>query len=88
MNRIDDRQIVSIATTVATANLGRSNFTSVLSGSTVDSTGREGLKITIVLAPGASVKVTGEKAVDMVFDINKKLQDAGEERFSIIHYST
>jgi hypothetical protein len=70
MSRTDHEQIVSIARTVATANLGSSSFTSVLSGSTVDSTGREGLQITIVLAPGASVRVTGEAAVNTVFDIN------------------
>jgi hypothetical protein len=88
MSRIGHDQIVSIARTVATANLGSASFTGVLSGSTIDSMGREGLQITIVLAPGASVGVTGEAAVNMVFDINKRLQDAGEERFSVVRYAT
>jgi hypothetical protein len=88
MAKIDERKIISIATEVATANLGSSSFADVRSNPTIDSMGREALQITIVLTPGSSAKVTGEAAANTVSDINQKLQDAGEERFSIVRYST
>jgi hypothetical protein len=88
MNTLDQNQIVNIATGVATTHLGRSNFTSVSSASTIDSTGRDALQITIVLAPGFASSVSGVVAANTVFDMNKRLRDAGEERFSIVRYST
>jgi hypothetical protein len=88
MSTLDQTQIVNIATGVATANLGQSNFTSVSSTSTIDSTGRDALQITIVLSPGFAPRVTGEIAANTVFDMNRRLRDAGEERFSIVRYST
>ena len=88
MKTIDPKLINSIASTVATANLGPSKFTSVSSAPTLDSTGREALQITIYVDPFAARSITGEIAANTVFDMNKRLQDAGEERFSIVRYIT
>jgi hypothetical protein len=85
---LDQSQILNIATRVATANLGQSNFTSVSTSSIIGSTGHEALQITINLAPGSAANVTGVVASNTVFDMNKRLREAGEERFSIVRYST
>jgi hypothetical protein len=88
MNMLPVNRINDIALKVATANLGPANVTSVVASTVISSSSVEALQITIVLAPGSASTVTGEIAANTVFDMNKKLQDAGEERFSIIRYST
>jgi hypothetical protein len=88
MNMLPVNRINDIALKVATANLGPANVTSVVASTVISSSSVEALQITIVLARGSASTVTGEIAANTVFDMNKKLQDAGEERFSIIRYST
>jgi hypothetical protein len=83
---LDEKKILDIATSVATANLSSQNFTTVTASSTTDSLGNAALQITVVIKPG--VTVTGEAALNTLVQIQDHLQAAGEERFPIIGYAT
>jgi hypothetical protein len=85
---LDDSTIVQIATHVATANLTSQNVTSVTSSTATDSEGREALRITIIIPPGAETKIQGSAALETLVEMQAYLQKAGEERFPIIEYAT
>jgi len=79
-------QIDSIATEVATASLGAQSIKSVRSSQTHDSLGRDALQIEITLTPGSSSAVSGIVASTTIVELNKRLQQAGEERFPIVRW--
>jgi hypothetical protein len=81
-------EIIKIANDVAAANLTSSSVSSILSESTVDSEGREALRITIVIEPGAAAKIMGDAVLDTLVQIQDRLREAGEERFPIVEYAT
>jgi hypothetical protein len=87
---IDNAKIAQIATQIATANLSASTVSSAMSESTVDSEGRDALRITIVLKPGttASIERKGTAVLDTLVQIKRKLEEEGEERFPIVGYAT
>jgi hypothetical protein len=85
---LDEKKIRQIAQEVATANLSGANFTSVLSGPTLDSEEHEALRITIVIKPSAVSKISGDAALDTLVQIRARLLEEGEERFPIIEYAT
>src|SRR6266576_5963466 len=64
---------------IATANLSVSSVSTATSESTVDSEGRDALKITIVLTPGstAAIKSKASAVLDTLVQIKKKLQEEG-----------
>jgi hypothetical protein len=89
MDTIEDLgQIVTIAKEVATANLGHQSVKSVHSSQILDSMGRDALQIEITLTPGSSSAVSGTAASTTIFELNKRLQQAGEERFPIVRGSS
>jgi hypothetical protein len=88
MHTIDERKIVQIAKEVATANLSSESIESVASAPAIDATGREALRITIVLTPGSSEKIKGDATLNTLFQIQTNLEKAGEERFPIVEYAT
>ena len=83
-----NNQILTIAREVATANLTRSRVSDVVTEPTIDSEGREALRITIVIKPGAAAKIKGDAALDTLVQIQDRLREAGEERFPIVEYAT
>ena len=85
---VDENTVVQIARAAATANLGSAAFSSVMSEPATDSTGREALRITIVLEPDAAPKLTGDAVLDTLVQIHDDLRKVGEERFPIIEYAT
>ena len=60
----------------------------VLSRPALDSEGHEALHITIVLKRGSADKITGDKALDTLVEIDRALRDAREDRFPIIDFVT
>jgi hypothetical protein len=89
MTTLPKDQNIEITRGVATANLTPGIWTGEIKPETItDALGREALEITIILTPGSSTAVTGDVAINTVFDLNQRLQDAGEERFSIVRYSS
>jgi hypothetical protein len=83
-----EKRIRQIVRQAATANLGSANFTSVINSTATDSTGREALRITIVIKPGAETKIKGDAALDTVVQIQDRLRKAGEERFPLVEFAT
>ena len=55
---LDEEKIRQIAQEVAIANLSGTHVISTSSTGGIDSEGREALRITIVLEPGAALKIT------------------------------
>jgi hypothetical protein len=60
----------------------------VLSRPALDSDGHEALHITIVLKRGSADKISGDKALDTLVEIDRALRDAREDRFPIIDFVT
>jgi hypothetical protein len=81
-------RIIEIANNVATANLTSSSVSNIVSDSAIDSEGREALRITIVIKPGAATRIRGDAALDILVQIQDRLREAGEERFPIVEYAT
>ena len=81
-------QIFTIAREVVTANLTSSRVSNVVTEPTIDSEGREALRITIVIKPGAVARISGDAALDTLVQIQDRLREAGEERFPIVEYAT
>jgi hypothetical protein len=85
---LDNRRIAQIATEVAIANLSQQNSTSIVSSPSIDSTGQEALRITIVIPTGAEQRIQGDAALSTLVQLQERLREAGEDRFPIIEYST
>ncbi len=60
----------------------------VISERASDSQGLEALHITIVLNNGDADRISGDRALDTLFAIERALQGASEDRFPIIDYVT
>jgi len=78
METIERHQVDEIATQVAAEILGAALVSSAVTTMTVDSRGRDALKITINLAPRSAAGITGKAASTTVLALKQKLQEAGE----------
>lgn len=85
---LDEKKVRQIAEKIAIANLSSANVSSVASSTTIDSEGREALRITIIIKPGAAEKIEGDATLDTLVEIQDQLRKAGEERFPIVEYAT
>ena len=85
---IEDQRIVAIAKQVANSNLSEQAVEAVVSEPTVDSEGREALRITIVIKPRNVARIKGDAALDTLFQIQNQLLAEGEERPAIVEYAT
>ena len=84
----EPKQINEIVRIATTANLSADAFVSTFSAPTTDSEGREALEITIVLTPRSSEAVKGDAVLTNLVQIQRELQNIGEQRFPIIQYAT
>lgn len=84
MNTLTDEKVIEIAKDVATAN--SVSFADVALAPAVASTGLEAIEIKIVLTPGSSQAIFGERSARTVSQVIQKLVDAGEERIPIVRY--
>jgi hypothetical protein len=85
---MENEKIAQLAKQIATTHLAAVSNTS--SVSTVDSEGRDAVRITIVLdaAAAASMKSKGDAVLDTLVEIKEALRERGEERFPIVEYAT
>jgi hypothetical protein len=84
MPNLDDQNVIHIAKQVATAN--GVSFTEVVTSPVTDSTGASAIEVKIVLTPGSSDSIIGERSARTVSELIRKLADEGEQRFPIIRY--
>jgi hypothetical protein len=84
MTTLSDEDVVRIAKSVATAN--NVNYADVKTAPAVDSTGSEAIEIRIILTPGSSNAIIGERSARTVSQVIKEITDTGEERLPIVRY--
>ncbi|MDP4022509.1 hypothetical protein Q8W71_07735 [Methylobacterium sp. NEAU 140] len=85
---LDTARIQDIARDVALARVAKADLERIVAMPMTDSTGHDALRITVVLAPGAARRVTGDVALDVLSSLQQQLQIAGEDRFAFIDYAT
>ena len=86
---IEEPKILRIAQEVASANLSSSaSIANITSKPFIDSEGHDALRITIVLRPGGLDRIEGDATLDTLIQIQRKLQEAGEDRFPLVEYAT
>lgn len=73
---------------VAKAHLGPEQVIRVAAEPAIDSEGREALRVTIVIRPGAAKQLGGDAVLDTLVGVQERLQEMGEQRFPIIEYAT
>jgi len=85
---IEDKRIIAIAQQVAGSNLSEQAVEAVVSEPTIDSEGREALRITIVIRPSKVAQIKGDAVLDTLVEIQDKLLAAGESRPATVEYAT
>jgi hypothetical protein len=70
------------------SKLGKDNVVRLDWEPTTDSQGREALKITVVIAPGAAQRLKGDAVLDALVKLRERLGEMGEERTPIVQYAT
>jgi hypothetical protein len=70
------------------AELGAENVVRAEYEPTTDSQGRDALKVTVVIAPGATKRLKGQSALSALVGVQKRLREMGEDRTPIIEYAT
>lgn len=85
---LENNKVSEIVREVATANLTSKSIQDILIEPATDSEGHEALRITIVITPGAVLKLKGDAVLDTLVDIQRRLLEAGDERFPIVEYAT
>jgi hypothetical protein len=81
-------QIDRIVGEVATSTLPRKAVDRVFSEPAIDSAGRDALRITIVIDEDAVSRISGDAAADTLVAVQRRLAEAGEDRFPIVGYAT
>lgn len=85
---LHDTRISQIASEAALVSVADADLERVLTEPTLDSDGREAVRITLVLTPKAVKSLTGDEALDILVKIQQSLFREGEERFPIVEYAT
>jgi len=70
------------------AELGEDNIVRLDWEPTTDSQGREALKITVVIPPGATRKLRDGAVLDASVRLRERLREMGENRTPIVEYAT
>lgn len=60
----------------------------IIAEPTTDSEGNSALRVVLVLTQDAVEKVTGDETLDVLVDIQRRLQSRGEERLVTVEYAT
>lgn len=70
------------------SELGKENVVRVEHEPTIDSQGRDALKIVVVIAPRAAENIEDVAALDALVALQRRLRNMQDERTPIIHYAT
>src|SRR5262249_21879858 len=79
------RRLIQNAVTSA---LGEDNVVRVEHEPSIDSQRRDALRITVVLAPGATARIKSDAALNALVRVQQRLQQMREQRTPIIQYAT
>jgi hypothetical protein len=81
-------KISEAARQVASANLNPGTIVSASSEPSVDSEGRDALRIMMIVKPETVSDISGDKVLDILVQTQARLQREGEERPVTIEYGT
>ena len=70
------------------AELGKDNVVDVYWKPTTDSQGRDALKVTVVISPGATERLKGGPVLDALVRLGERLQEMRDDRIPIVEYAT
>lgn len=84
MSILTDEAVVQI--TKAVAALNKVSVADVVTSRTTNSTGSEAIEIKIIVTPGSSGAIMGERSARTVSQVIQKLADAGDGRSPIVRY--
>jgi len=70
------------------AELGKDNVVGLHWEPTVDSQGRDALKIIVVIAPNATEKLKNGAVLDALVKLHERLQEMRDDRLPIVEYAT
>jgi hypothetical protein len=85
---LDDAQTTQMLEVIAKSKLGRENVVRVFTEPWSDLDGKDALRITIVITPGAVDRIKGDDLVDNLVDIRTRLYEAHDERTPFVTYAT
>jgi proline racemase len=68
--------------------LGNNNVVRVEFVTTTDSRGRDALKVTVVISPGATERLKNGATLDALVSLRARLHEMREERIPVIEYAT
>lgn len=85
---LDFRAIEAIADRIAKNQVSEHELKRVLARSIVDSEGNDALRVTVVLTPKAVEELSGDAALELLSELQRALEQAGEERLTIVEYAT
>jgi hypothetical protein len=85
---LDDAQTIRMIEETAKSKLGRDNVERVFAEPGGDWTGKDALRITIVIAPGAVERIKGDDLVDNLLALHTLFHEAQDDRIPIVHYAT
>jgi hypothetical protein len=85
---LDYSDVSKIVETSAKATLGDENVVRAFTEPGADSEGKDALRITIVVTPGAADRIKGADVMKMLLDVHNRFDSKKEERAPIIHYAT
>ena len=81
-------RIEQIAADAARKQVAAGGLERVLAEPATDSDGKEAVRITLVVTPKTATSLTGDQALDLLIEVQNRIQEAGDERFPIIEYAT
>jgi len=85
---LNDPQILKLMKRVAAGVLPASQILEIRTETTVDSEGKDALRITLVLTDDAAKTLSGDQAIELLTDIHDSLLREGDERFPLLYYAT
>jgi hypothetical protein len=84
MTTLPDEKIKEIAEDVAKENA--IPIQGVSTTAAIDSAGLEAVEVVISITPETSFQIMGERSARTVFEIHRRLSNAGEERMPIVWF--
>ena len=85
---LDHGEINRLVGNAAVAALRHAEVKAVHSRDALDADGQEALKVTIVIGPDDTSRISGDDALDALVGIQRDLQASGEQRFAYVYYAT
>ncbi len=85
---LNENELQKLATSAARKRLPTFKLSRILTEPTLDSEGKEALRVVFVFPEEAVVAISAEDALKLLVDLRNELTREGDDRFPIIEYST